>query len=173
MTRRGLGSAMGPSNRVAQDSLPVAEDPPCGHNRAVHARHTSPFRFAAPPRRAAQALAAYGCLAAVLLTGCSARASDTVVSAPAPLAELEVGAGVTLRRELAAAIWTFEASLLAGGLEWTIYMDMAPTAGAEEPPEPPPGGPGPGGQPVPNGPPGGAPPGPPHPGAGPGTPGPR
>jgi hypothetical protein len=103
----------------------------------VHARHTSPFRFAAPPRRAAQALAAYGCLAAVLLTGCSARASDTVVSAPAPLAELEVGAGVTLRRELAAAIWTFEASLLAGGLEWTIYMDMAPTAGAEEPPEPP------------------------------------
>ena len=117
--------------------------------------------------RTAQALWACGLLAAVLLTGCSARASDEVVSAPAPLAELELGTGVTLRRELFAAVRAFEASLLAGGLEWTIYMDMAPTAGAEDPPGPPPGSPLRERPPVRNGPPSGRPgPGPHPPGAG-------
>ncbi len=119
------------------------------------------------PSRPAQALWVGARLAAVLLTGCSAHTGDKVVSAHAPLAELELGAGVTLRREFFAAVRALEASLVASGLEWTIYMDMAPTAGAEDPPGPPPGSPVRERPPVRNGPPSGRPgPGPHPPGAG-------
>lgn len=151
-------------------AFPAVAPAPVAPALGVALRRTSSTRTAlgsaTRPSRPAQTLWVCARFAAVLLTGCTAHTGDEVVSAPAPLAELELGTGVTLRRELFAAVRALEASLVAAGLEWTIYMDMAPTAGAEDPPGPPPGSPLQGRPPVRNGPPSGRPgPGPHPPGA--------
>ena len=60
----------------------------------------------------------------------TAQAGGAVVRAPAPVAQLDQGARLKLRREIGAAAESLGAALLARGLEWTIYMDMAPRPGA-------------------------------------------